>query len=254
MRITEIRKEAKEALSGKWEKGVCISLAYLAVVIFVFALLYSSTALSLIAYIAGCVISIPLSFGIMVAFLKLKRNEDITAFCFVGIAIENFARAWKVAGRVLLKMLIPVIIIIFASWLCLALIFLGATLVNTGFERYSSIVMLPIVVISIPTIIYYISVSLLYLPSMLVAYDNKEMTGLEVVNESAKLMKGNRWKAVLLDLSFIGWIILTVFTLGIGYLWLVPYMQVAHICFYEHLLEKRNKSDIENNGEAIKEM
>ena len=48
-----------------------------------------------------------------------------------------------------------------------------------------------------------------------------------------RMMKGNRGKIVLLSVSFIGWAILTVFTLGIGYLWLMPYMMVAEVCFYE---------------------
>ena len=48
-------------------------------------------------------------------------------------------------------------------------------------------------------------------------------------------MTGNRAKLFWLQLSFIGWAILSVFTLGIGYLWLAPYMQMATIAFYKHL-------------------
>jgi len=95
--------------------------------------------------------------------------------------------------------------------------------------------------------IWYIARSLLYSLSVFVAYDNPNMSSLEVVNESARMMKGNRWKIVLLSLSFIGWAILALFTLGIGYLWLMPYMIVAEVCFYEFLLGK--KSD--NNSEAV---
>lgn len=42
-------------------------------------------------------------------------------------------------------------------------------------------------------------------------------------------------KLFLLDLSFIGWAILCIFTFGIGLLFLKPYMQVAHAAFYEDL-------------------
>ena len=46
-------------------------------------------------------------------------------------------------------------------------------------------------------------------------------------------MTGKRGKLFCLQLSFIGWAILAVFTLGIGYLWLIPYVQIAIIAFYK---------------------
>ena len=65
------------------------------------------------------------------------------------------------------------------------------------------------------------------------------MSGKESVEESKKMMKGNRGKYVLLQLSFIGWMILSIFTLYIGLLWLTPYMQVAMVCFYESLKDNK---------------
>ena len=61
-------------------------------------------------------------------------------------------------------------------------------------------------------------------------------------------MKGNRSKYFLLILSFFGWTILSILTFGIGLLWLMPYMQVTTVCFYEHLIN----SKVENIEEAIK--
>ena len=52
-------------------------------------------------------------------------------------------------------------------------------------------------------------------------------------------MSGHRGDLFLLELSFIGWAILAVFTLGIGCLWLLPYMQVAKVCFYEEIIGKK---------------
>ena len=39
-------------------------------------------------------------------------------------------------------------------------------------------------------------------------------------------------------LKLFGWIILGIFTLGILYLWLTPYMQVTYANFYNSLKEK----------------
>ncbi|MBQ2816662.1 MAG: DUF975 family protein [Clostridia bacterium] len=55
---------------------------------------------------------------------------------------------------------------------------------------------------------------------------------MEALSRSQELMKGNKWRYFCLELSFIGWAILSLFTLGIGSLWLNPYMQAAFAGFY----------------------
>ena len=56
-------------------------------------------------------------------------------------------------------------------------------------------------------------------------------------------MTGNRAKLFWLELSFIGWSILAAFTLGIGYLWLAPYILFATIAFYKFV--SGNSSNVE---------
>jgi len=63
--------------------------------------------------------------------------------------------------------------------------------------------------------------------------DNTESYFKEAVEESEKLMKNNRWNYFWLGLTFIGWFILSLFTFSIGLLWLVPYIIVTSIVFYE---------------------
>lgn len=48
-------------------------------------------------------------------------------------------------------------------------------------------------------------------------------------------MAGNRWRLFCLDISFIGWSILATLSLGIGYLWLVPYQEAARAAFYREI-------------------
>lgn len=55
------------------------------------------------------------------------------------------------------------------------------------------------------------------------------------IEKSMAMMEGNKMKLFMLDLSFIGWGILCLFTFGIGYLFLQAYMQVSHAAFYEDL-------------------
>ena len=54
----------------------------------------------------------------------------------------------------------------------------------------------------------------------------------EAVNMSKELMAGHKWRLFCLELSFIGWSILCLFTCGIGDLWLKPYISAAKAAFY----------------------
>ncbi len=66
--------------------------------------------------------------------------------------------------------------------------------------------------------------------------DRKDLSYDQAIEESMRLMQGNKWRLFVLDLSFIGWALLCLLTLGIGFLFLTPYINVAHAHFYADLL------------------
>ena len=70
--------------------------------------------------------------------------------------------------------------------------------------------------------------------------DNPEMSYRDALEESKRLMLGNRWRLFCLEISFIGWAILSLFTLGIGSLFLVPYTQTSHAVFYRDIKAEKN--------------
>ena len=70
--------------------------------------------------------------------------------------------------------------------------------------------------------------------------DHPELDAEDCIHESRMIMRGHKWKLFCLDLSFIGWAILCLFTLGIGFLWLQPYMESSHAKFYEELKARRD--------------
>ena len=71
--------------------------------------------------------------------------------------------------------------------------------------------------------------------------DNPKMKPDEARRESERLMDGNKWALFCLHLSFFGWILLSMFTLGILMLWIMPYMQCATAEFYDALIPPRAK-------------
>ncbi len=65
--------------------------------------------------------------------------------------------------------------------------------------------------------------------------ENPQMTGMEAITASKNMMYGHRWELFCLLFSFIGWDILSVFTLGLLQLWIHPYKEAAVAVFYRNL-------------------
>ena len=63
--------------------------------------------------------------------------------------------------------------------------------------------------------------------------ENPELSITESIHRSRMMMRGHKYDLFWLYLSFIGWGILSILTLGIGLLWLAPYMETAQAAFYE---------------------
>ncbi len=65
--------------------------------------------------------------------------------------------------------------------------------------------------------------------------ENPDIGIMEAIEESKVMMNGYKGDLFYLHLSFFGWALLSVFTLGIGTLWLNPYMRVTEAEFYLEL-------------------
>ena len=71
--------------------------------------------------------------------------------------------------------------------------------------------------------------------------DNPELSANQAINLSQKMMKGHKFDLFFLHFSFIGWVFLSIFTFGIGLLWLLPYMMTAQAAFYQDVKKEYNK-------------
>ena len=70
--------------------------------------------------------------------------------------------------------------------------------------------------------------------------ENPGMSANDCIKASKELMKGNRWRFFCMRFSFIGWILLSVLTCGIGFLFLDPYIEAANAAFYREICAERN--------------
>ena len=84
---------------------------------------------------------------------------------------------------------------------------------------------------------------LLVVPGIIAAYryrqaiyillDNPEMRANQCIKASKEMMRGHKWELFVLDLSFIGWIFLSV--IPIARIWVEPYMETTYACYYNKL-------------------
>lgn len=111
-----------------------------------------------------------------------------------------------------------------------------------GFKNYVPSLALYLLV----TILTYLWTLLLIIPGIIKSYsysmsfyilaDNPLISANEARKRSMAMMKGNKWRLFCLDISFIGWYLLSILTLGILLLWIIPYAHTARAEFYQSLL------------------
>lgn len=94
---------------------------------------------------------------------------------------------------------------------------------------YGLIVSLCFLLLIIPGIIATISFSMAFF----CIADDEDCGPFEALGRSRQMMKGNKWKFFCLQWRFFGWGLLATLTGGIGWLWLMPYIQTSYAKFYE---------------------
>lgn len=75
--------------------------------------------------------------------------------------------------------------------------------------------------------------------------ENPEMNTKDVFAMSRDMMRGNKWRAFVLDLSFLGWHLLSLITIGLaGIFYVFPYRNMTNAALYEFLRYGRNEGDV----------
>lgn len=101
------------------------------------------------------------------------------------------------------------------------------------------------------TFLYYLKIALWLLcfvvPGIIKLYEyrmvpfilaeNPDMNSSEVFKQSALLTQNNKWNIFVLELSFLGWILLGVLCCGIGVMFVAPYVDMTMTQLYLYLKE-----------------
>lgn len=128
-----------------------------------------------------------------------------------------------------------------------------------GFKNYGKTLALYIInsifvalwslLLIVPGIIKAISYSMSYY----ILIDQPELDANDARKQSMALMEGHKWKYFCLQLSFIGWLLLCLLTLGILSFWVTPYINTANAEFYQSLIAP-NDTPAQNNNSSFLEL
>lgn len=223
----ELRAEARQILKGRWKESVLMNLVPV-----------------LITFAIIAIITIP-------AILFLSQNfqaiNEPTAYN-TGSDGSSGSSSGFISG------LITTFFTVAMSWTFLDILRGKKEIIRPFrdvFRTFRAPYALAVLVIYLLTAIFQFLWTLLlvipgiikgysYSQSYFIYYDTYEKTGetpryLDSITASRHLMDGFKAKLFFLDLSFIGWHILSFLTLGIGYLWLMPYIYATKAAFYDSL-------------------
>lgn len=209
----EYRTQAREALQDRWGEAATVSL-----IILVIAMLIALP--SLVAEWAGSITTIlsilvlPLQYAYYISLLERTRgNEEELTHYTLQYAINNAYANTRFLVAGLFIMLISMVAAIFTLGI-------GAIIVK------------------------YMYCMVPYL-----LHDYPELTPREAMKISREMMSGQKWNIFILDLTFIGWILLSILTAGLGVIFVEPYISTARAVFYEDLKAATIVDDAEDATE-----
>ena len=201
----EIRQEVRRLITGKWNAG--------ALVVFIFAIFQvvssllqgnpeEGTGMMGIAMIYSLLVLYPLNISCAKIFLDLAREGKTPD---VGQLFYAFRKS--IYGKaVLLQLLVAIFTVL---WTLL--------LIVPGIIKGLSYSMAPYILL-----------------------DNPELTPMEAINKSQEMMRGHKMDLFLMQLGFVGWILLSFLTLGIALFWVGAYYDTVFAKFYMELKEEMN--------------
>lgn len=208
----DYKNEALKALSGSWPHSLVATIIYLAILSFLampsYMISFGITFPSYISEGSGIIfilIVYPMALGFTNSFrLLYETGDNRLTRNAFSLGFDNWIH--NVLGMLLTSVFIFL-------WSLLFLI--------PGIIKCFSYAMTPYILIEHP-----------------------EMSVNKAIDESIYLMDGHKFDYFYLGLSFIGWIILSIMSFGIGFIWLIPYIQTTMAAFYADLKKEKNRETV----------
>ncbi len=226
----EIKSLAKDKLKGRWKNIVLLTFILAVLEILVNQL---SSKYSIVSF-ANELLLVPAitAAGVLYVIKFLSSKDNIS----LKEAIPSF-NIWFRFIKVLIILgifTIPVIFVItLGEFLFITLTSIIHNAMFVGGVFFDPVIMIWVMASIIIFLgILATSIVLIFLFPLSYLVVEEKIGVWKATCKSIKIMKGHKWELFVLGFSFLGWIVLSILTLGIGFLWLLPYMQVTFRIYY----------------------
>lgn len=226
---SKVKAKARKSLSGKYATPVVAVLFYLILQIMCFA-----TAILIkeppMAMFLSLIITSLFYMGLLQIMIKIARNKK-TSFNEIFQRTDAFFRC----AAITIVFLAINVIFALLEYTAVNSLFVFITYQTDLNIALSSFMIVVGLVLSVAIAVFWITLVLCLSQSYLILYDHEDMPLGDIFRLSMDMMDGHKIDYILLCLTFIGWFILGVFTLGIIWLWIIPYMNVSMVNFYDKI-------------------
>lgn len=226
---SKVKAKARKSLSGKYATPVVAVLFYLILQIMCFA-----TAILIkeppMAMFLSLIITSLFYMGLLQIMIKIARNKK-TSFNELFQRTDAFFRC----AAITIVFLAINVIFALLEYTAVNSLFVFITYQTDLNIALSSFMIVVGLVLSVAIAVFWITLVLCLSQSYLILYDHEDMPLGDIFRLSMDMMDGHKIDYILLCLTFIGWFILGVFTLGIIWLWIIPYMNVSMVNFYDKI-------------------
>ncbi len=238
MNRAHLKQLAKNQLKGNWKTPILLMFLYTLASIGISLIQESTQSFALI--VIGTILTILLGVWATVGFPKfylniVKNQGNVSlsdSMVSKGVLMKSFLYNLLLGAiGAIIGIIVGLIMMAFIATELTTYYMYSTPLINTNNMVLACFIIA--IVIVIPITIFSLAVA--FTGYILV---DKNLGVFESMGLSMKMMKGYKWKLFVLYLSFIGWAILCLFTLGIGYLWLEPYTGVTFANMYRELDSK----------------
>lgn len=174
----------------------------------------------------------PMAVSIIRYFILFSRGETPS----ILVAFDFFKKEfyWRFLGVIFWES------IWFTLWsICIAIVYVLIFSFTTWLESELLVLVIPLMVIfGVSFSIYLI---LAYFTAIYLIADKNSVKVTKSLSMSRLIMKGHKWELFVLIFSFFPWFLLSIVTLGLALIYVLPYMQVTLAKYYDYVMQKTLK-------------
>lgn len=193
----------------------------------------NSLVIMALSYVLPLIMSVILGIlqiGMCLFFLNVVTGRPFYTFDLLYGYLHEFGKSFRLSG-----------VLTLLSFICYLPSDIFLDIYQSNF-RMNVMDLLILVVLQLVLLLIYVPVSLALSQAFYVYLDYPDLSTMEVLKMSIKIMNGKKRQLFYIRLSFLPLFLLVLVTFGIGLFWFLPYYHVTMALYYLDLMKPQNPS------------